>query len=484
MLRQLVKDGSVYTLGTLLTSGLSIFLVPFYTRVLSPSEYGIIDLMLVFGSFVNVSIALEISQGFARFYPDATSNEEKVRLSSTAFWFTCGAYIVFSSIALLFSRFFSQLILSSTQWRPIFFAGVVAIACNGIYSFMQSQFRWQLQSRKYAINSLVFMITNIGCASYLILRERIGAIGIFYGQIIGACVAGILAWYLNRNNFRLMFSMASLKKMLNFSTPLVPSSISVIVAQYIDRIAIKNLMTLRDVGLYGIGYRISSIANLTMTGFKSAIVPLTYSHYKNPSTPSEMERIFRYFLAIAMPACMALSTFAHEILWVFAPKNYYSAWSVIPLMSAATLFANMYIFAPGLAIANKTKTVAGISISSAIINTILNFVLIPIFGIAGAALATLLGSLLSFLLYVVLGQKFYPLPYQSRKIISASCLTLIIIIANVIFFPKTPSVCEITFFIKPIIIIAASIGTGLILIDQIEIKWLQGKLINIFHGHQ
>jgi O-antigen/teichoic acid export membrane protein len=264
--------------------------------------------------------------------------------------------------------------------------------------------------------------------------------------------------------------------MLNFSAPLVPSSISVMVAQYIDRIALRNLMSLREVGLYGIGFRISSIINLTMTGFRSAIVPLTYTHHKNPSTPFEMERIFRFFLIIAMPACMGLSIFAQEILEVFVPKNYASAWSVIPIISTATLLANMYVFAPGLAIANKTKLVMLISILAALINTLLNFVLIPILGMVGAASATLIGSLVSFLLYVIWGQRYYRLPYQWSKIIKASCLALIIIVGNLFLFSVVRPNFGLLIFIKTVIIIIASSGTSLFLLQRNEFEWLQRKV--------
>ena len=89
MLKLFFKNTFVYTIGGVLTRGVAIFLLPIYTNYLSPAEYGIIDLFIVIASIVNIIIALEISQGIARYYQDAKDEKEKAEYTSSAFWFTC-----------------------------------------------------------------------------------------------------------------------------------------------------------------------------------------------------------------------------------------------------------------------------------------------------------------------------------------------------------------------------------------------------------
>ena len=101
MLRNFFKNSLTYSIGHVLTSGIAIFLLPIYTRYLSPAEYGIIDMFLVIAALINLTIALEITQGIARYYQDAKGEKEKREYTSSAFWFTILVYLFFF-LSLLF----------------------------------------------------------------------------------------------------------------------------------------------------------------------------------------------------------------------------------------------------------------------------------------------------------------------------------------------------------------------------------------------
>ena len=168
----------------------------------------------------------------------------------------------------------------------------------------------------------------------------------------------------------------------------MPSAIAVFVAIYIDRLAIKSLLDMQSVGLYAIGYRVAAIVSLLLFGFQSALTPLVFNDLDNSNTPNEIARIFRFFLALVLPLLVFIILFSKELLEFITTPAYFKAYSVIPLLGAATLLSNMYIFAPGLFIAKKTSHIAGINIFTATLNICLNFLLIPHLGINGAALAT------------------------------------------------------------------------------------------------
>ncbi len=216
--------------------------------------------------------------------------------------------------------------------------------------------------------------------------------------------------------------------MLAYSLPLVPSSMTVFVASYIDRIAIKQFMTMSDVGLYGVGYRLSSMSFLVMVGFQGALTPLIYTYFKKPETRFQVAKIFRYFLALALSVFLFLSLFSHEILTMMTTPDYYSASNLIPILVPAVLLANMYIFSPGLYLAKRTKTIAGINFGVALLNTALNLIFVPLFGIFGAATSTLMSSLLGFMLYLYMGQALYHIPHNWNPIIKAVLATVLMII--------------------------------------------------------
>ena len=192
-------------------------------------------------------------------------------------------------------------------------------------------------------------------------------------------------------------------------------------------------MTLGDVGIFGVAYRFAAIVTLVMSGFQTALIPLIYQNYKNIETPKEVSKIFNYFLVIMLFCIMGLSLFSHEILVIFTTPSYYKAAEIIPIISFATLFLTLYIFTPGLSIAKKTKTSTAIYICSALLNTGLNFTLIPIWGIMGAGLSTLFSGIALFAANVYFSQKNFYIPYNWKKIITAFISSAIIILLAILF---------------------------------------------------
>ncbi|MBI5677990.1 MAG: oligosaccharide flippase family protein, partial [Planctomycetes bacterium] len=324
MLRQFFKDSSIYGASRFLSQGISLFLVPLYTRVLLPEDYGVIDMIAVFAAIINLTVALEISQGVARYLSEVRSEADRIAYASSGLWFTLGTFGIFAFCALYFSDSLTLLLLDSLQWQKVIQVAVISIVLNGLFSLLQSLLRWQLRPKSYVISNIVFTLVTTGVASFLVIVMKEGVVGVFYGQIAGAVAGAAISWMFTRKYLKLFFVWDKCKEMLAFSLPLVPSGIGVFVANYIDRIAIKNLMTMNDVGLYGIGFRLAAVTNLLMVGFNGALTPLIYSNYKKASTPGDLSRIFKYFLALAIPMVTAISLFSYEILWVFTTPRYYS----------------------------------------------------------------------------------------------------------------------------------------------------------------
>lgn len=428
MIRQFFKDSFLYGISSIVIQGIPILVLPVYVRLLSPSEYGALEILTIFAAFVNLTVAMEITQGFARHYPDARTEEEKREYASTALWFTLAAYGFFAVIALFFSGPLTALILHAAAWENTLRAAIIATGLNGVYLLLQNQLRWQMKPLAYVTASMIYVCLSVSAGIALIFLYRTGVAGIFYGQIIGAGAAGCSAWYMGRKNYTFIFSRTKCEEMLTFSLPLIPSSISVIVAGYVDRIAIQNLMTLDDVGIYSAGFRVASIANILMAGIYFSLTPLIYQNYRKEETPRNIVRIFTYFLCGTLPVLMSLSLFSREILRIFTTPPYYGAWAIIPVLAVASVCSKMYIFAPGLDIEKKTKTIALINIAAAAVNVALNLLLIPPLGILGAAWATLISAALLFAAYLLLSGKFYPIPYNWRRI-ALACLPSAAIIA-------------------------------------------------------
>lgn len=434
MIKAFFKNSFIYTIGTVLTKGIAIILVPIYTRYLTPSEYGIIDLFMILSSIISLTIALEIHQAVVRFYQDSENEEDKIQYVSSAFLFSIFVYSVYFVISFLFSDFFTILILDDVKYQNIFLLASGAIATGGLFYFTSGQLKWQILPKQSIVVSILHVIIVASVAVYLLVVEDMKLQSIFIGQICGNIMGIFISIYFAKKSYRFIFVYQKFKEMISFSYPLVFSGISVFIALYIDRIIIKELLGLDELGIYGLAYRFAAVASLVMIGFRSSLSPLIYKHYKEEQTPKHIAKLFNGFVVFALFVVAGSILFSKEVVIVMSTKEFYSAWILIPPLVMAVFFGNMYIFAPGIGLAKKTKTIALISTISAIVNTILNYILIPIFGLQGAAIATLLSSMAIFSLYVYTSNKYYNITYGwYKKILIFLTVLIIAYFTNILF---------------------------------------------------
>lgn len=427
MVKRFFKDSIIYGFGKFLSYGIGFFLIPIYTRAFPPAEFGVVDLLNTVARLALLTIALEITQAVIRFLADIKSHDERVAYSSTALWFSMVMYGVFVVIGWLGADRFSNSLLGEEGQQEVFRVALLMIWFSGIFNLLQNQLRWQSKSTRYTIVSILDTVVSLGLTIIFILVLNSGIIGVFWGQTIGLLFGCVLAYWFSRHDFALVFDWGKLREMLKFSLPLVPSGVAVFVYLYIDRITINALMSIGDVGIFGVGYRIASIVSLLMFGFQISLMPLVYQHYRDPATPRNLSRIFRYFVAGALLMVIGLSLFARELLVLLTTPAYYGAWMVVPLLVPATVLSGMAMFAPGLSIAKRTGMIALINIVGAILNTLLNLLLIPYLGIEGAALATLITTATVFGLSLYFSQKTYPVPHAWRQLSLGILVTVILV---------------------------------------------------------
>ncbi|PJE43431.1 MAG: polysaccharide biosynthesis protein [Pseudomonas sp.] len=427
MIRAFLKDSVIYAIPALVTRGISIFLVPLYTRVLTASDYGSFDLLMIFSNVALLVVAMEISQGVARFYSTSECGATRVRYVSSAFWFTLCCYFLFSIVLFKFAEPLSRFFMGQAGLVCEFYVGVIYIVLNAFFSFLQNQFRWELRARDYAVASFIFSLMSAAGAVFFAYYLRWGLLGLLTGLSIGAAL-GVAYGVINlRHSLRFQFDWALLREMLAFSLPLVPASLLVVAGIYIDRIMISNLMTIEDVGLFGVGARLAGIVGLLVVGFQGALTPLIYAHYREAKTPDNLAAIFRYFVAIALLVCVSVSLFARDILVLLTTPEYYKAETVVAFLAPAMLLAQMYIFAPGIGIAKKTHWIIWINLLGVAVGVVLNYLLIPVLGIEGAAFSTLACNFIVFVFYVCVSQRLYYVPHRWCRLIVASFLSFLVV---------------------------------------------------------
>lgn len=426
MLHRFLRDSAIYALSAALSRGVAIVLIPIYTRFLLPSEYGTLDLLLIVATLANYLVAMEISQGLARVYAEARSDAEKRSCVSSAAWFVVSAYALFALFGLSLAPAVAVALLDSERHTSEIRFMVVAIAANGVFFLLLDLLRWQIQPKRHAIASVIYSVVSACVGALAVVVAHMGVAGVLAGQISGALV-GIGATLVvgSAQHWQWQFSLSRAREMLQYSAPQVISSIAAYSALYVDRLFIKEMLSLDDLGVYGVGARIASLVALLMAGFQSGYIPLVFQNHAARETPVQMARAFRYFLVGGIAIALFLSCYSKELLWLFATEHYLGAWYTIPVLATAMMLANMYIFVPGVFIAKRTGYVATANVCAALLNAACIFWLLPRFGIMGAAASTLISSLALFLFYVGINARLYPIPFAWARILSAGALAVL-----------------------------------------------------------
>jgi len=409
LFRLLMRDTAIYGVSSIISRSIAFLVLPIYTRFFTPTEYGFIDLLNIIGAFVTFIATLEITQAVARFFPQTSSHRRRRAIVSSAFLFALGGYGLFAVIALgiiwLQPGFYKSFAVTG---RLATVMAVFSIVGMGLFYFLQSQLRWQLKAKEYAIvSTLVTAVTvALSLAATLVLHYRTA--GVFGAQVVGYLIGCVGAWIYTRDLYRLHFNRRIVAELLRFSWPLVPASISIYISQFADRFSIEVLMGPNDLGIFSVGYRIASIAALITIGIQASLTPLIYTHYRNPDFGSNL-RVFglAYVLGSTL-LLLSLGGFSHEIITIVSGARFWGASVVVTPLLLSILVSGATNLVPGLFIAKKTPIIAWLQVAAALVNLAFNFVLIPILGIAGAAMATAVSALSLFAGYAWFGRKDFP----------------------------------------------------------------------------
>ena len=411
MIKQFIRDSFIYTISVVLTRGISFLCLPLYLSVLSPSDFGVFDYIGVVGSFVLVVVTLEIAQGIHRYLPEVRDDVvEKRKFISTALIFTLACYAALIFLSAIFSNELVDIFLGPGEGELVV-AAVTMFASNALLILVQAQLRSELRVKQHVVSSVIVAVCSAAFSVAALYWFEAGVIGMLISITCGNLIGFVYATTGTRHVYNLEFSPRHLKLLLGFSAPLVPSSLGVILALLIDRVMIKNMMSLDDLGVFGVAARFATLTTLLSMGVQQALTPLIYNRYREEGTPRDIARLFWLYCGLSVIAVGAIALVGPALLAVIAPPSYQGAASIVPLVCASALISKLYIFSPGLVIAKKTGVLSLINLAIGILSIALNFALIPAYGLVGAASGTLIAAVVGFAMNAVVAQRYYPIRY-------------------------------------------------------------------------
>lgn len=421
--KYLAKNTVLFALNSIGIKLIIFFLVPVYTAALNTSEYGTADLVTTLSSIVVPIITLNIHEAILRFYLDKNSEHYKLLSISVS-------VIVFSAI-------FGLVIIPISNIWPLLkpFAIYFYFYCvtQGIYNICIAVLRGKELLLPFAICNIIVTFVGALLNVFFLIYLKVGVTGYFLGFII-SYVIGILFSTIYVRIYKLIghfhIDKALLKRMCSFSVLLIPNSLMWWIMNASDRLMVISMIGAAANGIYAISYKIPSAISTASTVFNQA---WSYSavHEENSTDNNHFnEKMYNYLFDFQLIVTATLLFAIKPIMKIYVAENYFTAWQYVPplligyfFMSLGTFFSAQY---------TVKKDSKGFLISGtigAVVNIVLNFLLIPFLGSLGAALATATAYISVFAYRVYDTKKYFQIKwFTSNKLFAVSVLVLMSLI--------------------------------------------------------
>jgi O-antigen/teichoic acid export membrane protein len=420
-LKRLGKHSLIYGLGGLVSRILGLLLLPLYTRYLTTSDYGKVETLIAFTLVIGIVLRMGITSALFRFYFDSPEPSHRRLVLRTSFWFTMSMATLGLVAGLVLSPQISELLFGTPDDWELVAASVVNLWVNMNYEQLTSLFRLEERSTAFVSASLANILLTVAATLLLVVGLEAGPLGVIVGNFAGTLVVyGALVGY-RREQLGLQFDRGLLREMNRFGVPLIPTALLLWVTNFSDRLFLVKLADTAEVGLYSVGVRIASAMVLLLTAFRLAWPAFAYSIEDDREARRTYAYVLTYLVLVTTWVATGLTLLSPWIVdWLTTPDFSSASRVVGPLAFAAVAFGGYIVVAIGVGRARRTQFNWVVTGAAAAVNVALNLILIPPYGMMGAAVATIAAYGTMFAGMSWWSQRIYRVPYQWRRVLTAA----------------------------------------------------------------
>lgn len=409
--RKLMKNSALLVIGNFASKVMVFLLVPFYTSVLSTAEYGISDLITTTVNLLYPVFTLMISTAVLRFCLDGQEKEANVLLDGLIIEVV--GFLLLLPIMLLFTHF-------SQSLRPY---GLYLI----IYYFVYSLNALLLQYTKgndrvfpYALAGVNNTIGMVASNLVLLLFFRRGVYGYLIALIIGllCSIATLLVadHKQYKKIFQSEFDFSLMKDMLRYAVPMIGNNLSWWINNSSDRYIMAIFCTGAELGIYSVSYKIPSLISVFTTIFISAWEISSVDAFGTEENRRYFSKIYNLYAFFNVCMASVIMMVVRIVAGIAFQKDFFGAWQFALFLLIGQVFQTQGAFLGTVFMAAKqSSTIMQTTLIGAAINTALNFALIPRYGAQGAAIATMCGYFIVWLIRLKKSREIMILDINLRR---------------------------------------------------------------------
>lgn len=429
--KEFAKDTVIYGLGKGLKKFIGIFLLPFYTRALSVEEFGILSTVGTFTMFVSAFLNFGLDSATGFYFFQGKDEKEKGEILFTHFIIRIVSIVPPLLLSFL-SAPIAKILFGSSDYTWIVFISIILVPVNLLMSEQSHIYRYHRKPWPYNIVTIIKSFTNIGVGISLVVILKWGVIGAQLASIISSSVVviGSILLY-TRKLYTYKFNWYWAKRMFRFGFPLIWAGLAAWIYNSSDRFFLLHYSNLTEIGYYSIGTTFSQPIQLLNMAIQMSFGVLFFKIYNEetdtvkPKSKEMAIESYTLFFIVAVFIASLLSIFSIELVNLITTPEYIMGALAIPFLTFSFIAAQTYqTMGPGITLAEKNWYYTLFTVITALVNIVLNFILIPKFGFIGAAGSTLFSFIVYVVAKVIIAHKYFPINYPFFKYIIVYLISL------------------------------------------------------------
>lgn len=452
-MKSLAKDTAIYGLSSILGRLFNWALFPLHIAVFSnTAEYGEISRMYGLTALFFVLLTYGMETGFFRFMNK--ENENTNRVYSTSLISLGTTSILFVLFCFCFITPISNLI-GYTEHKEHIWMMAIVVAIDAFMAIPYAYLRYKKRPLRFASLRLVFIFFNILFNIFFLFvlpwlyREypdfivskfyhaEIGIGYVFLANLISSLIVLLMIIPVTMKEVKFQFDFSLLKRMLKYSLPLLMLGIAGVVSQAVAQLTYPYLFddnkeAMSQLGIYSACIKITVIITMFTQAFRFAYEPFFFGKNKETKDTRPYADAMKFFVVFALLIAMAVMFYMDIIsyLMTLIGKNYVVGLNVIPIAIVGEILFGIYFnLSVWYKLTDKTKYGAYFSVLGCILQVAINIIFVPVYGYIASAWATLVANLIIVALSYFIGQKYFPIRYDFKRLFIYFLLTAIIYFA-------------------------------------------------------
>lgn len=392
-MQRLLQDSSLYLLGNAAGRVVGFLAIPFYSRFLSPAQYGLIELVELSTQTIAIAFGLQaVGAALGRLFYDQHTLQDEQAVVSTSLIVTAVLSAVVLIMAVAGADTLSQLVFHTSEWTSLLRAAFIAMFFGNMIEVVLVYERIQNRAR-FFLGYTLFTLTSTLLLNILFIGVLgAGVWGFVSSKLIVTALGCIYLLFRVRRSVGFHWRSLYVPQLLKFGAPLVLSSLSYFAIHFSDRFFLSSAVSLDELGRYALAYRFAILVSaLVGDSFSKSWNVTLYRYVERSDWREQFAQIASYFSYILFATGLAIALFSPELLRIMVPKAYFPPPLLLPIVILSYLAREIGDFFRTLLLINKRSMAVGnIAAFGALLNLAANLVLIPTYGIYGAAVATLI----------------------------------------------------------------------------------------------